>query len=189
VWWEGDVAGFSEEVITLTVVVDPDYEGTLVNTARISHSSLVTDVIVSTDAHATDEPVLQISKSASPDPVRRGEELHYTLQVSNRGQPATELVIVDTIPEGTTYVPDSAVATGGHLEGNEVRWTTLDLGAGESRTFEFGVTVVDGSEVANSAYSVSCAEGISAEGEPVMTKVTVGGGGLVVYLPVVRRVY
>jgi len=161
VWWEGDVAGFSEKVITITVVVDPDYEGALVNTARISHPSLVTDVIVSTDAHAADEPLLQISKSASPDPVQRDDELRYTLRVSNHGQPATELVIVDQIPAGTEYVPDSATE-GGRLEGDELRWSILDLGAGESRTFEFSVTVLDGSQVVNSTYSVRCAEGVEA---------------------------
>jgi uncharacterized repeat protein (TIGR01451 family) len=189
VWWEGDVAGFSEEVITFTVVVDPDYEGALVNTARISHPSLVTDVIVSTGAHATDEPLLSISKSASPDPVRRGDELRYTLHVGNLGQPATELVILDQIPEGTAYVPNSAIE-GGRLEGDAVRWAILDLGAGESRTLEFSVTVLDGSEVVNSTYSVACAEGIEAAGEPITTGVTVGGGGSrIVYLPVVTRVY
>jgi uncharacterized repeat protein (TIGR01451 family) len=187
VWWEGDVGPFSEEVITLTVVVDPDYEGTLVNTARISHPSLITDVVVSTGAHATEEPVLSISKSASPDPVRRGEELRYTLHVGNLGQPATELVILDSIPEGTTYVPDSAT-DGGRLEGGAVRWAILDLGAGESRTFEFSVTVGDGSEVVNRDYSVECAEGMVAAGEPITTEVTVGGGGgLIVYLPVIMR--
>ncbi|MFN2156824.1 MAG: hypothetical protein ACK2UX_16440 [Anaerolineae bacterium] len=188
VWWEGNVGPFSEEAITFTVVVDPDYEGTLVNTARISHPSLVTDVIVSTGAHATEEPVLSISKSASPDPVRRGSELRYTLHVSNLGQPATELVILDPIPEGTTYVPDSAT-DGGRLEGGAMRWAILDLGAGESRTFAFSVTVVDASEVVNSAYSVACAEGIEAIGEPITTEVTIGGGSRIVYLPVVTRAY
>jgi uncharacterized repeat protein (TIGR01451 family) len=188
VWWEGDVAGFSKEVITFTVVVDPEYEGTLVNTARISHASLVTDVIVSTGAHATDEPLLQITKTASPDPVRRGEELRYILHVSNLGQPATELVIVDQVPDGTEYVPDSATV-GGRLEGGNVRWAILDLGAGESRPFEFRVKVLDGSEVVNSTYSVHCAEGVTAEGDPVVTQVTVGGGGRVIYLPIVLRAY
>ncbi|MFN2132063.1 MAG: DUF11 domain-containing protein, partial [Anaerolineae bacterium] len=139
-------------------------------------------------AHATEEPVLSISKSASPDPVRRGSELRYTLHVSNLGQPATELVILDPIPEGTTYVPDSAT-DGGRLEGGAMRWAILDLGAGESRTFAFSVTVVDASEVVNSAYSVACAEGIEAIGEPITTEVTIGGGSRIVYLPVVTRAY
>jgi uncharacterized repeat protein (TIGR01451 family) len=180
------VAGFSEEAITVTVVVDKDYGGTLTNAARISHPSLVTDVIVSTDAHVTEEPLLMIRKSASPDPVRRGEELRYTLHVSNRGQPATELVIVDRIPDGTAYVAGSATE-GGHLEGGEVRWAILDLGAGESRTFEFSVMAVDGNEAVNDTYSAQCGEGIQAFGKPLVTEVT--GGRLVVYLPLVLRSY
>lgn len=189
VWWEGDVAGFSEELITVTVLVDEDYEGTLINEARISHPSLISDVIVSTDAHATEDPVLLIDKSVSPDPVRAGEELHYVIRVTNRGQPATELVIADQIPVGTEYVEDSAIATGGKLQGNEMRWTILDLAPGETRTFEFRVTVLDGEEVINDTYSVLCAEGISAVGEPVAVEVIVGGGSKTNYLPLVLRAH
>ena len=189
VWWEGNVAGFSEERITFTVLVDPDYEGTLVNTARISHPSLITDVVVSTDAHATVEPILHIVKSASPDPVQRGSALRYTIHVSNRGQPATELVIVDQIPAGTEYVAGSAMPASGKLEGNEMRWTMLDLGAGESRTFAFSVTVLDGSQVVNDTYTVHCAEGISAQGEPVVVQVVAGDGRGGIYLPIVLRSY
>jgi uncharacterized repeat protein (TIGR01451 family) len=186
VWWSGDVAAFSSQVVTLTVEVDPDYQGAITNTAVISHPELLTDVVVSAISYVTDEPVLHISKSASPDPVAVGGELTYQIQVVNLGQQATDLVITDTIPANTTYVDDSATA-GGQLAGDEVRWEALVLEPGESRTFVFQVTVDGGEEIVNDRYTVRCAEGVIGIGAPVMTKVSRGSGDGDIYLPLVLR--
>ena len=70
--------------------------------------------------------------------------------------------------------------------GSEVRWEFNVLEPGESRTFQFQVTVNGGEEIVNDRYAVRCAEGVVAIGAPVVTQVSSRGGGDV-YLPLVLR--
>jgi uncharacterized repeat protein (TIGR01451 family) len=176
--WEGNVGPLSSEVVTFTVLVDPDYQGSITNTAVISHPGLLSEVVVQAVAYITERPVLRITKSASPDPVEKGAELAYTIRVANLGQQASSLVITDAVPANTDYV------TGGKLEGDQVKWETSVLEPGESRTFAFQVTVGSGPEVVNDRYAVRCAEGVVAVGAPVVTQITRGGG---IYLPLILR--
>jgi uncharacterized repeat protein (TIGR01451 family) len=168
--WTGDVAPFSSEVVTFTVLVDPDFKGPITNTAVITHSSLFADVIVEAVAYITDEPVLTIIKRDSPDPVERGQELTYEILVVNLGQQATRVVITDAIPLNTMYVPDSAT-DGGRLVGDEVQWEMPVLAPGERRTVRFRVSVGGGSRVINELYGITCAEGVTAMGTPVITTI------------------
>jgi uncharacterized repeat protein (TIGR01451 family) len=183
--WTGDVAAFSEEVVTMTVVVDPNYEGLLTNTATIEHNSLLSPVEVQAIGYVTDQPVLQITKSASPDPVKAGAELVYTVRVVNLGQQATNLVITDVIPADTTYVAGSATAGGALVGGDHLRWQIPVLESGDSRTFNFRVTVERGPQIVNDQYAVTSAEGVVGIGAPVITLVR--GGGNDVYLPIVVK--
>ena len=177
--WTGNVAAFSSEVVTVTVLIDEDFEGPITNTAVISHSDLPREVGVGAVAYVTDEPVLKITKRASPDPVERGEQLTYEITVVNLGQRATNLLITDTIPANTTYV------SGGRLVDEQVQWESGELLSSTSNTFVFQVIVDGGSEIINERYGVTCGEGVIAMGEPVST--TVAGGGGSVYLPLVLR--
>lgn len=129
--WTGDVPALSTEVLTFTVLVDPDFQGPITNTAVISHPSLPAEVIRHAVAYITERPALQIRKSAAPDPVESGAELAYTIQVVNLGQKATQLVITDVIPADTTYVDGSATGAG-ELVGDQLVWETLVLDPGES---------------------------------------------------------
>jgi uncharacterized repeat protein (TIGR01451 family) len=177
--WTGDVDAFSSEVITCSVLVDADFQGTITNTAIISHPNLLNPVEVNTLAYITEKPVLKISKTASPDPVEKGAPLLYTIRVVNLGQQATNLTITDTVPSDTEYLG------GGNLLGDQVRWNVPVLKSGDSRTLTFQVTVGSGREVVNDKYGVTCAEGLSATGVPVTTRIAGGGGN--VYLPLVLR--
>ncbi len=168
--WTGDVAPFSEQLITFTVKVDDFFEGVITNTATITHSSLKQPVEVSAVAYITDKPVLKISKTASPDPVDQGSTLTYQIEVTNLGQEATLLTITDTVPAGTTYVLGSA-SSGGHLESNVVSWIFPVLNHGDTLPLAFQVEVNGRDQVVNADYAVSCAEGVSARGEPVITRV------------------
>lgn len=168
--WTGSVDAYSEELITFTVLVDPYFEGLLTNAVTIDHHSLLEPLQKTAVAYITDLPVLRISKTASPDPVPIGEELTYNIWVENLGQQATIVVVTDTLPANTAYVPGSATA-GGQLQGDSIRWTTAVLAPGEARMFSFRVTVLGGRFVVNEKYRVSCVEGVSAIGEPVVTGV------------------
>jgi uncharacterized repeat protein (TIGR01451 family) len=182
--WTGSVEAFSEEQITFTVHADPGFEGTLTNTAVINQPELLHPVTATAVAYVTNDPVLQISKQATPDPVPRGSALHYTVRVVNAGQQATDLLITDTLPAGTSYVEASATG-GGQVSEGTVSWHTPVLDSGESRTYGFDVIVHDGQEVVNALYGVRSAEGVSARGEPVVTPVS--GRSPYIYLPVIVR--
>jgi uncharacterized repeat protein (TIGR01451 family) len=168
--WNGSVDAFSVEAITMTVLVDPGFEGPVTNTAVIDHPSLLEPVTVEAVAYITSDPVLMIRKSASPDPVPVGDELLYTIRVTNLGQQATDLVITDTVPSNGTYVAGSGTA-GAILADGQVRWQTLILGPSETRNFSFRVTVGSGTEIVNEHYGVTSAEGISATGPAVTTTI------------------
>ena len=168
--WTGEVAPFSEQLITFTTVVDDYFKGVVTNTATITHSSLSLPVEISAVAYITDEPVLRISKKATPDPVTGGGTLLYQIEVTNLANQATQLTISDTIPSNTIYVPDSA-SSGGQLVGNTVYWSFPVLNHAEVLPLTFQVVVFAGREVINADYSVACAEGATAHGEPVVTRV------------------
>jgi len=181
--WVGDVDAFSEEVVTFTTVVDEDTRGPVTNTAVISHPDLLNPVEVDAVAYVTEKPVLEITKQASKNTVQTGDTLKYTIRVVNRGQRATDLVITDTLPANTEYVPGS----GGSLKDDRVEWTTAALEPGESREFLFSVTVTERGtgEVINDRYGVMCDEGVSARGKPVVTEVKAERHWI--YLPLVLR--
>jgi len=181
--WTGDVGALSSERITLTVLVDPDYEGAVTNTAVIQYPSLQ-DVVVEAVAYITNDPVLQIAKSATPDPVLSGNELLYTIEVVNLGQQATILDVWDTVPDNTTYIADSASA-GGKLVGDQVHWELQVLPPGETKLLIFRVEVLGGQQIINSDYDVTCAEGVRAVGQPVITDVSYQGSQI--YLPIIYR--
>jgi uncharacterized repeat protein (TIGR01451 family) len=168
--WVGDVAVNSEQLITFTVVLDDYFEGVVTNTATISHESLPQDKVVKAVAYITDKPVLQITKTASPDLVTVGSSLLYKIKVTNLGQQATLLVITDTIPANTSYILGSA-SSGGILVGDAVQWILPVLKPGESLTLTFQVKVLGGNEITSAGYVVRCNEGVSAYVQPVITRV------------------
>lgn len=182
--WVGNVGPYSTEVITFSVLVDANYSGAITNTAIISHTDLREPVPVQAVAYITDKPVLQITKTASPNPVPVDSELLYTIKVVNLGQQATNLVITDTIPFNTEYVPGSA-SSGGQLIGDTVQWQIPVLEPGDQFSFSFTVHVVGGKYIVNDHYRVSSAEKVSADGKAVVTIVFYDYHE--VFLPIVRK--
>jgi large repetitive protein len=168
--WTGDLAPYSETLITFTAVVDDFFEGVITNTATITHTSLQQEKVVSAVAYITSKPELRISKIATPDPVAAYTPLLYQIEVTNLGQQATLLVITDTIPVNTSYIFGSA-SSGGQEEDGVVTWNLPVLSPGETIRLTFQVTVQGGSEVINDSYAVRCDEGVFAYGEPVITYV------------------
>jgi uncharacterized repeat protein (TIGR01451 family) len=184
--WTGDVGAFSSEIVSMSVAVDPYYQGILTNTATITHSSLLDEVTVDAVAYITSKPVLQITKSATQ--MREGDDtiLAYKITVVNLGKQATDLVVTDAIPSNTEYVSGSGTA-GAIYQGGMLQWHIPVLDTGNRISFEFRVRVNFTDEVINEAYQVTCAEGVSAIGAPVITKIIYGGWGGKIYLPLVMR--
>lgn len=115
--------------------------------------------------------VLNVSKSA-PASVDSGANLTYTINYSNTGAlKATNAVIRDPLPAGTTFV--SAI-NGGTLSGNTVVFNlgTINAVSGtQSVSFTVNVTAASGSTVTNGGYTLQ-ADGIAAfTGMPVTTSV------------------
>jgi uncharacterized repeat protein (TIGR01451 family) len=119
---------------------------------------------------------------ATPTPVHNGSELLYTLQVENLGQQATELVVTDTVPLGSQYVPYSASGNG-QVSSGLVTWQFPVLPAGGVQQFSFKVEVDGLLSLVNANYGVSCAEGVDASGSPVVTTII----GNNVFLPMISK--
>lgn len=84
---------------------------------------------------------LMLLKMDSPDPVRAGTNLTYTLQIKNTGTtPLTGIVLRDPLPVGTTFV---SASSGGVAEiGNrQVTWNIGNIAIGEERTVTLTVSV------------------------------------------------
>jgi uncharacterized repeat protein (TIGR01451 family) len=92
---------------------------------------------------------LEISKADSPDPVTVGDNLTYTITVTNRGpDPATNVVVTDTLPSGVTFVSASPGCV--HSAGV----VTCNLGtipAGDSVTITIVVTPTAPGTISNTA--------------------------------------
>jgi len=81
-------------------------------------------------------PTIDILVLATPDRVLPGKKIRYNLQITNVGNvPARNLVVVDKVPDNTTYV---SADNDGKYRGDFVSWDDIDLNPGEaiSRSFE-----------------------------------------------------
>ena len=100
---------------------------------------------------------LSITKVDSPDPVTVGNNLTYTVTVTNNGpDTAYTVTVTDNLPAETTFV--SCSSTGGGVcsgLGNNRTVTFASLTAGESETITFVATVncsvADGTVISNTA--------------------------------------
>jgi len=83
---------------------------------------------------------LRVSKQDSPDPVAAGEQLVYTIEVTNDGPAdAFNVNVKDTLPNGVAYTSD----TGNCLQGPAAGTLTCSLGdLQSSATKSFNVTVL-----------------------------------------------
>ena len=140
-WNIGDVTAGSRREFTFQVRVSPlatsgqqiTNQASIISTEQTKVSNTVVTV-VSTQS-------LILLKMDSPDPVRAGTNITYTLQVSNTGTtPLTGIVLSDPLPIGTTFV---SAGSGGIPEtGNrQVKWHIGALAVGETRTVTLTVQV------------------------------------------------
>lgn len=106
----GSLASGGQARMTVEVSVGQDAQRSSVNTATVVGDQ-PDPVSTNNQASATltvdpPEPTadLQVTKTGSPDPVRVGQLLRYTIVVNNLGpSEATNVLITDTLPQGTEF--------------------------------------------------------------------------------------
>jgi uncharacterized repeat protein (TIGR01451 family) len=114
----------------------PDQSGALIDQATVTAATTDQDSANNTASLTTgvfDSADLSIAATETPDPVRVGNNLAYTLSVANDGPTAaTAVQVVDTLPQGTAWVSaDGSGWTCTHL-GQVVTCTMPSLAIGSS---------------------------------------------------------
>jgi uncharacterized repeat protein (TIGR01451 family) len=143
------------EIFTLDLVVTVDAAGEYTNVAEvIEHNE---DDVDSTPGNGTDneeddwddatviavlpppEIDVELTKDVTPAAVQVGDETTFTVSVLNRGpDPATGVVVTDTLPAGLTYVSHTG---DGAFDSDTFVWTIGDLAVDATASLEFVVTV------------------------------------------------
>lgn len=96
--------------ITVTTTINASFTGSTIANSATADSDEATLVTANQDTTVNPQVDLAITKSDSADPIDRGSQLVYTLDVINNGpSTANSVEIVDTLPAGVTFVS----ATGG----------------------------------------------------------------------------
>lgn len=106
-------------------------------------------------------PILNVTKTANPATVKKGDVLDYTLKVCNdTPDMLTGVVVTDDVPANTTYVPGSATCNGSENAGT-VSFPIGTMGSEDSSVCTFQVQVNDSSQAITNTACVSANEGDS----------------------------
>ena len=112
-----------------------------------------TTKVTETTYHQVTEPALEAVKSSNPGDgaqVNAGDTVTYTISVTNKGAgAATNVIIRDAIPQGTTLKAGSAKCSTPGISADSVKiggkdglaWIIPQIEAGETVTVSFAVTV------------------------------------------------
>ena len=131
--------------------------GTVTNTATVTGNETDPNLANNTSTVVTPlgaQTDLQIAKSGSPDPVKAGQQLTYTLTSKNNGPSnATGVNVVDTLPAGVSFVSgSSSQGTVSFANGTvTVGLGNLAVGATASTTIIVGVNSTTSGNITNTA--------------------------------------
>jgi len=117
----GELSPGEVVMVEVDVIVNPSSDGEFINTARLSASAPISGEAVTSEASAavnllplSDASLLQVTKTAQPRTVQIGDPVLYTVTVKNdSASTMTDLRIVDRLPEGFAYIPNTAVISDG----------------------------------------------------------------------------
>lgn len=160
---------------TLTVLARVDSQGTQTNTARVvavdqadPDSTPGNNVEAEDDQSSVDitPPVIDLSltKTASPDRPSVGQDLTYTLTVTNAGpQTATGVEIVDVLPAGLSFVESDPSV--GSYDAATGRWTVGSIASGDNATLQV-VATVNTADVKNNTAQITAANEFDIDSTP-----------------------
>ncbi len=171
-------------VLTLVVTVATDYAGeTMVNADYGARAPWARWTAGAPVVVTVTRPVLLLSKSVLPQRVYPGEQLYYTIRVTNTGEPAQSVRVTDRLPANTSFLdcgcalhPAASGALspldGGScpgaictLDGDQVVWQVPTMpGGGSYLWLTLVVSVV--TELASGTVITNAQYGVSAAGVP-----------------------
>lgn len=146
---------------TITLIVTPTQAGTLTNTANVSTSTANSNSNTSATVQTTVNPStgnqanLSITKTASPSPGAVGQNLTYTITVTNAtgAANAANVKVSDTLPDHVTFVSAVDTTSGATLTNND--GTIVDnigtMAAGATETITIVVMPQKTGTLANTA--------------------------------------
>ncbi len=140
-WTIGSVSAGAKGSVSFQVQVPSTVsDGDIINnTAAMSSSEQGTILSNTTATPVLSSPSLLTLKTDTPDPVRVGDTIDYTIQITNGAATAlTGLTINDPLPEHTTFV---SADSGGILNGGNIVWLVGNLAEGASLTVKMVVQV------------------------------------------------
>lgn len=142
----GSIApGASVTVAFNVTVTSLPASGVLNNQSSVSFTSGALSSVAFSNIVTTPvfQPVIAAAKSSSSQNATVGDTIVYTVNVSNSGNYAASATLTDTIPAGTTLVPNSVLINGFPAPGADPA-TGIPLGsvaAGASLTVVFSVVI------------------------------------------------
>ena len=140
------------ESVTVTIVATTDADGAIVDSATVAAAEEDPDTANNTATEPTTvlpKSDLSITKSDSADPALVGEDLTYTLAITNAGPSiAQDVVALDLLPTTLTFVSASA---GCSTVGRQVTCVAGSLAAGASTSFSILVRPTLPGTLANTA--------------------------------------
>ena len=130
---------------TVTVDVDEDATGTIVNPASVAADETELDNTNNSDDATTtlnpdfDVVVTKSVSDATPDP---GQTITYTVGVENEGpSTAAGVILTDPIPAGLTFVSATMEGQAGSSNGTTVTFPSIDIDSGQTATATLTFTV------------------------------------------------
>lgn len=162
---------------TIAITVQMGYAGPLTNVVHVVTEEGASDVYTCSLPSG-----LRVTKDVATSQVTPGSSLVYTLGFTNTsGFTLTQVVLTDTVPEGTAFAWASGIyvlagGSSGEPGPAVITWTTPSLASQEALTAMLAVTVSKlspGARVVNVAYGVRAVELLSpVTGAPVAVRVS-----------------